>query len=72
MNAAIITSTASTRRIPRWMLPGIILQRASLALARVRSNRFDGLDPQALHELQREADRLRAENFRTVAVGRVL
>lgn len=72
MNTAIITSAASTRRIRRWTLPGRILQRASLALARMRSNRLDGLDPRALHELQREADRLRAENFRTVAVGRVL
>jgi hypothetical protein len=30
------------------------------------------MDPRELHELQREADSLRTEQFRTVAVGRLV
>ena len=71
MNTAIITSASPTRRFPRWTLPARIL-RSALALARVRSTRLDGLDPRDLHELQREAEQLRTENFRSVAVGRLL
>ena len=73
MNTAIITTTAaSTSPIRRWTLPRRMLERAALALSRVRSNPLDELDPHALHELQREADLLRTENFRAVAVGRLL
>ena len=73
MNTAIITTTAaSTNPIRRWTLPRRILERAALVRSRARSNSLDELDAHALHELQRDADRLRAENFRTVAVGRLL
>ena len=75
MNTAVIAPPASARRIRRWTLPGRIASRLALALARLRSSRLDrldGLDERAVHELQRDADRLRAENFRTVAVGRLI
>ncbi|MFE5670024.1 hypothetical protein ACFQ58_00300 [Agromyces sp. NPDC056523] len=73
MNTAILTTTAATTSpIRRWTLPRRILQRAALAFSRVRSTQLDDLDPRALHELRRDADRLRTENFRAVAVGRLL
>jgi hypothetical protein len=72
MNSAVLAPTASSRRIRRWTLPGRILRSAALAVARVRSTRLEGMDPRELHELQREADSLRTEQFRTVAVGRLI
>ena len=72
MNTAVIAPPASARRIRRWSLPGRILSRFALVLARFRSSRLDGLDQRALHELQRDADRLRTENFRRVAIGRLI
>lgn len=71
MNTAIITPASPTRRLPRWTSPGRFL-RAALAVARVRSTRLDVLDPWELHELRQDAERLRTDNFRTVAVGRLL
>ncbi|GGI44840.1 hypothetical protein BCL57_000662 [Agromyces flavus] len=73
MNTAIITTPAATTSpIRRWTLPRRILERVALMRSRLHSTALDELDAHAIHELQRDADRLRTENFRTVAVGRLL
>ena len=72
MNNAVLASTASTRRIRRWTLPGRILRSAALPNAQLRSTRLEGVDPRELHELERQADLLRTENFRTVAGCRLI
>jgi hypothetical protein len=72
MNTAVITPAVATGRARRPALPARILDRAAHALARMRPARLDQPDPRTVHELRQAAERLRTENFRTVALGRLL
>ncbi|MBM7503253.1 hypothetical protein ACFPER_07205 [Agromyces aurantiacus] len=72
MNSAALAPAPSTRGIRRWTLPGRMLRRISAGVARGRSHFLEDLDPREVHRLQQEADSLRTENFRTVAVGRLI
>lgn len=76
MDTALIASgPASVRPMPHTTLLERISRRTGLALlawSRMAGQRPSHEDMAALHERQREADRLREERFRAVAVNRLI
>ena len=73
MNTAVLTQSPSaprTRRVPET--PGALRRSFAALAARLGLARSTVVDPRARHELQLEAERLRTENFRAIAVGRLV
>ena len=72
MNTAVAASPASGRPLRRPTPTWPFLHSAARAFARIRPARTEQPDARTVHELHREAERLREEGFRAVTVGRLL